>query len=97
MLNSKSFLINALAVILSITLAAPDVGARTKKGEKLLKDGKLAEAKKDYDKALELFEQAQAEDPLDAAYQMAAYRVRFQAALKHVDAGKKLRNGERLY
>jgi general secretion pathway protein D len=96
MLNSKPFLINALAVLLSISLAAPDLGARTKKGEKLLKEGRLAESKKDYDKALELFEQAQAEDPQDAAYQMAAQRVRFQAGLKHVDLGKKLREEGKL-
>ena len=96
MLNSKPFIINALAVLLSISLAAPDLGARTKKGEKLLKEGRLAESKKDYDKALELFEQAQAEDPQDAAYQMAAQRVRFQAGLKHVDLGKKLREEGKL-
>ncbi|MEP7362931.1 MAG: cohesin domain-containing protein [Acidobacteriota bacterium] len=96
MFNSKPFLINALAVLLSISLAVPDLGARTKKGEKLLKDGKLAEAKKDYDKALELFEQAQNEDPQDAAYQMAAQRVRFQASMKHVDTGKKLRDAGKL-
>ncbi len=96
MLNSKPLLINALAVLLSVTLAMPELGARTKKGEKLLKDGKVAEAKKDYDKAPELYEQAQAEDPQDAAYQMAANRVRFQAGMKHVDAGKKLREEGKL-
>lgn len=96
MLNSKPFLLNALAVILSVTLAAPSLPARTKKGEKLLKNGKLAEAKKEYDRALELFEQALAEDPQDAAYQMAAQRVRFQAALRHADAAKKLREEGKL-
>lgn len=96
MLNSKPFLINALAVLLSITVAVPDLGARTKKGEKLLKEGKIAEAKKDFDKALELYEQAQADDPEDAAYRMAASRVRFQAGMKHVDAGKKLRDEGKL-
>lgn len=96
MLNSKPFFLNAIAVILCVTLAAPSLPARTKKGEKLLKDGKLAEAKKEYDRALELFEQALAEDPQDAAYQMAAQRVRFQAALRHSDAAKKLREEGKL-
>ena len=43
MLNSKPFLINTLAVLLSVTLALPSLDARTKKGEKLLKEGKLAD------------------------------------------------------
>jgi len=96
MLNSKPFIINALAILLSVTLTLSPLDARTKKGEKFLKDGKLAEAKKDYDKALELFEQALAEDPQDAAYQMSAQRVRFQAGLKHADAAKALRDEGKL-
>ncbi|MBM3788179.1 MAG: hypothetical protein FJW30_27890, partial [Acidobacteria bacterium] len=86
--------IAALAVLLA--LGAGPGEARTRKGEKLLKDGKVAEAKRDYEKALELFEQAIAEDPNDAAYQMSARRARFQAGQARVEKGFKLREAGQL-
>ncbi len=70
--------------------------ARTKKGERHLKQGRALEATRDYDKALEWFEKALAEDPSDAAYQMAVRRVRFQAGQRHVDEGQKLREQGKL-
>src|SRR5712691_8653751 len=65
--------------------------AKTKKGEKLLRDGKAAEQKQDWDKALELYEQAVNEDPNDTSYLIAMRRARFQAGQKHIDLGEKLR------
>ncbi len=79
-----------------LALGAGPGEARTRKGEKLLKDGKVAEAKRDYEKALELFEQAIAEDPNDAAYQMSARRARFQAGQSRVEKGFKLREAGQL-
>lgn len=89
----KVFKMNRLAAILAVlaALAAGPLEARTKKGDKLLEEGRKAEAAKDYDKALDLFEQAVATDPADAAYLMSARRVRFQAAQMRVDRGQKLR------
>lgn len=77
-------------LVVAILLLAPELEARTRKGEKLLKQGEIAEAKKDFDTALELYEQAVAEDPQDAAYKMAAYRARFQASQQHYSRGRKL-------
>ena len=65
--------------------------AKTAKGEKLMRAAQDAEAKGDYDKALELFEQARAADPRDTAYKMGVDRMRFQAAQKLVSQGEKVR------
>jgi general secretion pathway protein D len=64
--------------------------ASTRKGDKLLKLGVQAEGRKEYDKALEYFQQAMKEDPKEATYELSARRARFEAGQAHVDAGKKL-------
>ncbi len=84
----------SLALIL--LLVAPDAGAWGRKGDKLYKDARLAESKKDWEKALDLYEQAILDDPFHIAYQMAARRVRFQAAQGRVDKGQKLREEGKL-
>ena len=83
----------ALAFVLCFqTIVVPQpVEAKNRKSEKLLKDAQLAEAKGDYDKALEYYEQALGIDPRDTAYKLGLDRVRFQAAQKLVDRGEKLR------
>src|SRR2546427_1515910 len=78
----------SFAVLLA--LLAP-LQARTKKGDRLLAEGRAAEIRKQYDTALELFEQALSEDPGDSGYQLAMRRVRFQAGQAHVERGLKLR------
>ncbi len=65
--------------------------AKNKSGEKLMKEGGEAEARKEYDKALEAYEKAYTADPKDPAYQMAVRRMRFQAATSHVSLGQKIR------
>ncbi|HYO81429.1 MAG TPA: cohesin domain-containing protein [Bryobacteraceae bacterium] len=85
----------ALMVACAAVLLAPLEG-RTRKGEKLLQQGRDAEARKQWEIALDFYEQAMLEDPADAAYQLAMRRVRFQAASARVDAGQKLRAAGRL-
>ncbi|MGC9971903.1 MAG: cohesin domain-containing protein [Bryobacteraceae bacterium] len=70
---------------------AGPLGARTKQGDTLLAAASKAEQRKDWDKALELYEKALARDPGDVSYQMGVRRVRFQAAQAHVNLGQKLR------
>jgi general secretion pathway protein D len=82
-----------LVIVFLIATALP---ARNRKGESYLQKGAVLEAKKEWDKALELYEQAYAADPRDPAYQLAMRRVRFQAAAAHLDAGHKLRNQGKL-
>lgn len=79
------------ALALALALAAP-LDAATRKGDRLLRDGREAEARKEFDKALDLYEQALSTDPMDAAYQMAVNRVRFQAGQTHVTRGRRLRD-----
>ncbi|HUS05288.1 MAG TPA: cohesin domain-containing protein [Bryobacteraceae bacterium] len=84
-----------LLTALLICIAAPG-WARNRKAEKLLKEGQDAEIRREYEKALDLFEKAMLSDPSDPAYQLAARRVRFQAGMARIDAGQKLRNAGKL-
>ena len=88
----------ALAIILAFqgAFAPMPLAAKNKKSESLLQSARLAEAKGDFEKALELFEQALGIDPRDTAYKLGLDRVRFQAAQKIVDRGEKLRSEGKL-
>jgi general secretion pathway protein D len=67
------------------------IEAKTRKGDKLLKDGQAAEARGDWDKALDLYEKAVDTDPGDIAYLVPMRKARFEAGQVHVKAGQKLR------
>src|ERR1700688_3546884 len=82
------------ALMLFGAFTAP-LPARTRKGDRLLSQGRQAELKKQYDEALNFYEQALSDDPADIGYQLAMRRVRFQAGQIHVERGLKLRlNGK---
>ena len=85
-----------LAVMLALGPMVPPAQARTKKGDDYLKKGREAEVRKQWETALDFFEKAMLEDPSDAAYQLSAKRVRFQAAMARVDTGGKLRQAGQL-
>jgi general secretion pathway protein D len=76
--------------------AAGELQARPKKGDKLLGEARAAEQRKDWDKALELYEQAVATDPANTDYQIPVRRVRFQAGQAHVEQGARLRRQGKL-
>ncbi|MEK7753816.1 MAG: tetratricopeptide repeat protein, partial [Acidobacteriota bacterium] len=78
------------ALVIALALAA-GVDAKSRKGDKAWKEGRVAEDRRDYDKALDLYEKALNEEPGDAGYLLSVRRVRFQAGQAHVDKGKKLR------
>lgn len=77
-------------------LVAPPVGARTKKGDKLLKQGEKAEAQKQYDQAIEYYSQAVQSDPHEPAYLIADQRARSEAAEAHVALGRQLQQKQQL-
>ena len=79
-----------------ILLPVPSVDANNKKGDKFMKLGEAAEARKDYDAALEFYTKALGTDPKEVVYQLATRRVRFQASQAHVEAGLKLRQASKL-
>jgi general secretion pathway protein D len=70
--------------------------ARTRKGDKFFKLGTEAEARKEYDKALNYYEQALATDPQETIYELATRRARFESGQQHVEAGKKLQQADEL-
>src|SRR3984885_5841960 len=84
--------LRALVPLCIALLLLPAVGlqATNRKGDKLYKLGVDAEARKDYDKALQFYQQAVDLDPKETTYELARRRVRFEAGQAHVEAGKKL-------
>ena len=83
--------LGAAFLLLVVLTSQVPVSARTRKGDKLLAQGKAAEAKGELDKALQLYESALQEDPTDPAYLLNSRRVRFLAAERHIKDGQKIR------
>jgi general secretion pathway protein D len=81
----------SLATFVLFGLAAAPLPARTRRGDRLFAQGRQAELKKQYDVALDFYEQALSEDPEDYGYQINMNRTRFQAGQTHVEQGLKLR------
>src|SRR5665213_3616277 len=80
------------AICLTIfVILVSGIEAKTRKGDKILKDGMAAEARGDWDKALDLYEKAVDLDPSDIAYLVPMRKARFEAGQAHVKAGQKLR------
>ena len=79
---------SGLVLALALTATA-EAGGR--KAKKFYNQGRGAELARDYDKALELYEQAVLENPVDQRYELAARRMRFVAGQAHVDRGHTLR------
>ena len=74
---------NRLAVILAAVLTVQPLllttpaWAGNKKADKLQEQGRQAEVRREYDKALDLYEQALALDPSDSGYLLSVRRARF--------------------
>jgi general secretion pathway protein D len=84
--------LTAAAVVVLVLAPALSLQAKTKKGDKFFAQGRLEEAKKNWDGALENYEKALAEDPEEVLYQMGVDKARFHTAEMHVDRGQILRN-----
>jgi general secretion pathway protein D len=87
--NKLRGLVSLAAILLLLPVGGLE--ARTRKGDKFLKQARAAEDRKDYELALEFYNQAVSQDPQDPAYQLGARRTRFQAAQAHVETGMRLR------
>jgi general secretion pathway protein D len=61
-------------------------------GSAEFKNGQKAEAAGDFDTAVSWYEKAYDKDRKNANYETALRRIRFQAGMKHIDAGHKLRD-----
>src|SRR5579863_9258880 len=86
-----------LAIVCVLLLLPTEIlQARTRKGDKLYKQAQAAEARKEYDQALELYSEALSQDPSDPTYLLGVRRARFEAGQVHVQAGEKLRQAGKL-
>lgn len=88
----RDFLASLLAVLLALGPLAPQVAAKTRKGDKLFKQGQAAEARQQWEQAAELYTQAVDEDPKEPNYLIGMRRARSQAGMQHVDTGRELRS-----
>lgn len=79
------------AVFCALLMLVGTGDARTRKGDKLFKQGQAAEIRRDWDTALEYYLQAVEESPNDSQYLIGMRRARFQSGQLHVDLGQKLR------
>ncbi len=72
------------------------VHASTRKGDHFFKLAQKAESDKEFDKALDFYDQALATDPKDPGYVLAEQRARTSAANWHVQRGKQLLQQQKL-
>ncbi|MEO8661045.1 MAG: secretin N-terminal domain-containing protein, partial [Bryobacteraceae bacterium] len=93
MYNRLARFAGVVALLLALT---PPVPAKSRKGDKLLADGQQAELRKEWDKALDLYEQALRSDPNNSFYDIAVRKARFQTGEFHVGVGRKLRENGKL-
>src|SRR6516162_10248086 len=93
-MNPK-YLRAVLALVLAMFCLPLAVEAK-KAGDKFFKQGQAAEAKGDWDTALQFYQQAVDENPTDPDYLIGMRRARFQVGQKHVETGQKLRNDGKL-
>ena len=81
--NNLRRLLAILAMALAMGGAA---GAKNRRGDKYLKEGKAAEGRQQWDDALALYEKALATDPSDPGYILEVRKARFQTGARHVSA-----------
>src|SRR5580698_8569335 len=67
-----------------------------RKGDKYLKLARQAEARKDYELALDYYQKALDLDPADPSYEVGVRRMRFQAGQVHVNKGQHFREAGQL-
>jgi general secretion pathway protein D len=72
------------------------VEAHTKKGDKLFKEAQKAEADKNWDAALNLYDQALETDPSDANYLLWDQRIHSKVAAQRIANGRELRKDQKL-
>jgi len=77
-----------LALLVLSSFAAPAL--RAESASSMFKHAEAAEAREDYDTALDLYQKALAKSPNDLAYKTALYRVRVNASGLHMTKGRKL-------
>jgi general secretion pathway protein D len=89
-------LTHRFALLAALAVIAMPVDARTRKGDHFTKLAQKAEADKEFDKALDFYEQALATDPKDPGYLLADQRARSATANWRVGRGRQLLTQQKL-
>jgi general secretion pathway protein D len=84
----------ALFAMLLIVFAPAQ--ARTRKGDKIFKQAQKAEAEKDWDAAISLYDEALATDPNDPNYALFDQRIHTKTAQERIAAGRELLKAQNL-
>jgi general secretion pathway protein D len=83
-----------LSLLALSALCGPSIAPlRAESANSMFKHGEAAEAREDYDTALDLYQKALAKAPGDLTYKTALYRVRVSASAAHMSKGRKLMEG----
>src|SRR5215467_16112349 len=83
----------ALAFALTLIFILP---AASESAKSLYNQGKIAEARQNYEQAYDFYKQAYDQKPQDISYRSAYERLRFLAGASHVHRGQLLREAGRL-
>src|SRR5579884_2391842 len=75
----------------------PALFAKNKSGEKLYKQGQQAEQHKEYDLALQYYDEALATNPSDPAFNVGSRRMHVKVGQIHLETAKKLREAGNLH
>lgn len=89
-MNLSSRLRDCIALLCVLGLAVPPVQARNSKGDKFYKLGQKAEARNEFDVALNYYDQAVDANPDEPQYQIADQRMRAKASDAHLEQGRRL-------
>jgi general secretion pathway protein D len=86
------------AVFLATAMILPPAPlmAGTRKGDKLRNQARVEETRGNLEKALDLTNQAVAEDPSDPAYLLQMHRIRFELGVQHIGKARRLREAGKL-
>jgi len=84
-----------LACLMALLMVGAPLAAKNK-ADQYFKDGQAAQAKGDWDTALDLYLKALDLKPNDAEFMIAMRKARFEAGEKHIKAGQKLRGDGKL-
>ncbi len=86
-----------MLVVAALTIGLSGaLSAHTKKGDKLFKQAQQAESAKNYDAAIELYDQALATDPKDANYLLWDQRIHAKASQAYLAEGRDLQKEQKL-
>jgi general secretion pathway protein D len=83
-------------VAVCLFLSGIPLQARTKQGDKLLKQAQKAEAQQNWDSAVDLYDQALATDPNDANYQLLNQQIHSKVAALRIANGRELQKEQKL-